>query len=291
MLVPALVVTLVGLWFGATQVIRPLRNLQDRAEGMEGVSDTGLEEPVGGIAEIRSLQQTLVQMADRLRAAQVALRSYISAITRAQEDERQRMARELHDETIQDLIAIDQRIQMVSSELADSKPDLAAQLKALRSEVSRSVGEVRRLVRALRPIYLEDLGLITALEMLAKDLESEQKIPVKVQIDGNVQRLYPDVELAIYRIFQEALNNVARHSNADSAWVRLAFRDDGIHGEVGDDGEGFAVPTQPSSLAASELFGLMGMYERAELIGAKLEIISSRGGGTRVSISLPITAS
>jgi signal transduction histidine kinase len=288
-LVPALMVTLVGLWFGATQVIRPLRELQDRAAGIEAAEDRNLEAPVGGIAEIQQLQGTLIQMADRLQTAHAALRSYVNALTHAQEDERQRMARELHDETIQDLIAIDQRIQLVSAELRDSNPEQAAMFDTLRGEVNRSVSELRRLVRALRPIYLEDLGLTTALEMLAKDLERDQKIRVEFHIEGDVRRMSAEVELAIYRIVQEALNNVARHSEAKSASIQFAFQNGTIDAEIRDDGIGFDLPPNRSRYAVDGLYGLMGMYERADLIGAALTVESEPGSGTSVRLLLPAT--
>ncbi len=288
-LVPALGVSLVGLWFGATQVIRPLRKLQDRAEQTEAAEDRGLEDPVGGIAEIQQLQDTLVEMAARLRSTQRALRAYISALTHAQEEERHRMARELHDETIQDLIAIDQRIQLVSTKISESNPEQATQLNSLHREVNRAVDEVRRLTRALRPIYLEDLGLTTALEMLADDLQRDRQIPVEVRIEGEVRRLSAETELAIYRIVQEALSNVVRHSEAGTAVILFSFRDSDIQAEVRDDGIGFEVPPKASTLAASGKFGLMGMYERADLIGAELSIESAPDGGTRVRLELPAT--
>jgi signal transduction histidine kinase len=199
------------------------------------------------------------------------------------------MARELHDETIQDLIAIDQRIQMVSTELNESNPEQATQLNSLHREVNRAVDEVRRLTRALRPIYLEDLGLTTALEMLADDLQRDRKIPVEVRIEGEIRRLGAEIELAIYRIVQEALSNVVRHSEAGSVVILLSFRDSDIQAEVRDDGVGFAVPPRASILAASGKFGLMGMYERADLIGAELSIESAPRDGTRVRLTLSAT--
>ncbi len=286
-LVPALAVTLVGLWFGAAQVIRPLRNLQDRAERTEATDDSSLEDPVGGIAEIQQLQDTLVQMAARLRSTQQALRAYISALTSAQEEERHRMARELHDETIQDLIAIDQRIQLISADLQQGNPEQAARLDDLHLDANRSVREVRRLVQALRPIYLEDLGLVTAVEMLAEDLERDVPMRVEVHIEGELRRLGDEAELAIYRIIQEALNNIARHSGASSASIRITFKKEGFEAEIFDDGTGFEVTERPSSFVAKDQFGLMGMHERADLIGADLSIESEAGQGTLVHLRLP----
>ncbi len=126
--------------------------------------------------------------------------------------------------------------------------------------------------------------------MLANDLERDRQIPVEVRIEGEVRRLSAEVELAIYRIVQEALSNAVRHSEAGTVAILFSFRNGDIQAEVRDDGVGFDVPPKASALAASGKFGLMGMYERADLIGAELSIESEPGGGTRVRLTLPASA-
>jgi signal transduction histidine kinase len=123
--------------------------------------------------------------------------------------------------------------------------------------------------------------------MLADDLQRDRQIPVEVRIEGDVRRLSADVELAIYRIVQEALSNVVRHSQAGTVAILFSFRNGDIQAEIRDDGVGFDAPPKASTLAASGKFGLMGMHERADLIGAELSIESEPGRGTQVRLALP----
>jgi len=287
-LAPALLVAVIALAFGARQVIEPLRRLERLAARLaEG--DDDLQEPAEtGIGEIRSLQATLVGMARRIRVARNALHRYIGAITRAQEDERRRLSRELHDETIQDLIALDQRIQMTTMELRSKGAIQPERIEELHQAVNRAIHEVRRLSQALRPVYLEDLGLVTALEMLARNAQADLQVPIHFHLIGEPRRLQAESELATYRIVQEALSNIGRHARAQHAWVEAGFQPQGLTVVVRDDGQGFEAPAHPNELAAKGHFGLMGMHERAELIGATLDIASTPGSGTRLSVHVPL---
>ena len=158
-----------------------------------------------------------------------------------------------------------------------------------------SLAEHRRLMRALRPIYLEDLGLVTALEMLVNETSQANHLDVKFQPSGKERRLSREVELAFYRIAQEAMNNIVHHANAKHANVQLAFNKE-IKLEVMDDGIGFNIPKSPTDFAPSGHFGLLGIRERADLIGAKLEVQSAQslkgeaGHGTRVLVHLPFSS-
>ena len=289
-LIPGLLVTLLALWFGARQVIRPLRRLQQQAEELTESEYPRLADPVGGIAEIRQLQASLSTMAARIQAAHQALQSYIGSITLAQEEERRRLARELHDATIQDLIAIDHRIQMLGGGLEAADEQLASQLDGLRREVVRCIQELRRLTGALRPMYLEDLGLVPALEMLAKDAQPDLAVSVGFEIEGRPRRLSPEAELAVFRIVQEALSNVARHAKASQAVLQLRYAVDKLTIQIQDDGEGFRPTERIADLASRGHYGLLGMQERAQLAGARLSLTSESGKGTQVSIELPLGA-
>ena len=281
-LVPVLLLALVALWLGGRQVIRPLQRLGEQATQLAWGDFAAIEAPVGGIEEIRHLQATLVQMARKVEAAQEGLRSYVGAITAGQEEERRRLARELHDDTIQSLIALNQRIQMAQLSLTGA--EATAVLTDLQSLTTQMIADVRRFARALRPIYLEELGLIPALESLAKDTAVASSIPVSCQIDGSSRRLGTAVELTLYRTAQEALSNVTRHAQASQASVHLTFSHHQIQLCIQDDGRGFTVPDNPADLAPQGHFGLLGLYERAELIGAQLKITSNLGGGTQVEM-------
>jgi signal transduction histidine kinase len=135
---------------------------------------------------------------------------------------------------------------------------------------------------------LEDLGLVTALEMLARETGQAMGIPVEFQRQGVEIRLEPSVELALYRIVQEAFSNIARHAQAKRASLHMHFTAQAVSIEVTDDGIGFDVPKSPAEFAPSGHFGLLGLHERAELIGAALEIRSMPGDGTHLNIHLPL---
>lgn len=286
-LVPALAVTLIALWFGSRQIIAPLRQLETKAEALTEGSYETIGQPVGGIAEIQNLQQTLAIMTRRVSNAQEALRGYISTITSAQEDERRRLARELHDQTIQDLIALGQQAQMIIMKLDQEDVDELEDLRRLQVSIQETVDDVRRISRGLRPIYLEDLGLATALEMLVRDVGAEQDFTVEFIKRGDIRRLSSEAELALYRMVQEALANVSRHADAEHVWVRLEYEPHETKLIIRDDGSGFRVPEEASDLAREGHYGLIGMQERAVLIGAELELQSTTGEGTQAAITLP----
>jgi signal transduction histidine kinase len=285
-LVPVLIVALVGLWFGVRQIVQPLQSLEQKATKLAWGDFEAIEEPVGGINEIQRLQTELVHMAQKVKAAQQSLRGYLGAITTGQEEERRRLARELHDDTIQSLIALNQREQLAQMAL-EGHPALD-QVTEMQSMTTQMIADLRRLTRDLRPIYLEDLGLVPALDMLARDTGVALGIPVKLETSGPERRLRPEVELAFFRLVQEALSNVTRHAQATHAVVGLDFGLKEISLLVDDDGCGFIVPETPAEMAAEGHFGLLGMQERAELIDARLTVNSTPGQGTSVSFVLAI---
>ena len=283
-LVPVLLLTLFALWFGIRQIVQPLQELEEEADELAWGNYQAVEKPVGGIAEIRHLQKGLIQMSQKVQAAQQSLHGYIGSITAGQEDERRRLARELHDDTIQSLIALKQRVQLAQMKEADGSTTQS--FSELEELIEKTIDDLRRVTRALRPVYLEDLGLLAALEMLTREMSQIMGAQIEFKTTGPEQRLSPKVELALYRIAQEALNNVARHSGTSRASVNLAFSPDDVLLEVVDNGQGFEVPKRPADFAPSGHFGLLGLYERAELIDADLRIESAVDQGTRVSVRL-----
>jgi len=130
--------------------------------------------------------------------------------------------------------------------------------------------------------------VVTALEMLARETSQAANIPVEFQRRGTEKRLNPNVELALYLMAQEALNNVARHAQASQACLSMSFTPQAVTLQVTDDGKGFEVPKSPAEFAPSGHFGFLGLHERAELIGAQLGIDSSPGQGSRVTVNLPV---
>ncbi|HSM58774.1 MAG TPA: histidine kinase, partial [Candidatus Sulfomarinibacteraceae bacterium] len=284
-LAPLLLISLVGLGFSVLQIVQPLQSLEEKATALAWGDFEAIEEPVGGIAEIQRLQVELVHMAQKVRSAQRGLRDYLGAITAGLEEERRRLARDLHDDTIQSLIALNQRIQLV--QLTPQDGQTVAQLNEMQQMVSQLISDLRRTIHALRPIYLEDLGLAPALKMLVQEVCGATNIAIRFQLLGTERRLPAEVELALYRIAQEALNNVCRHSAANAALIELRFAAEKVALTIEDSGRGFVVPESPAELVPRRHYGLLGIHERSELIGAHLALESQPGKGTRLQVTLP----
>jgi signal transduction histidine kinase len=283
-MVPAFILALIAIWFGAKQIVQPLQKLESKAAALAWGDFEAIKESVGGILEVQHLQMELAEMSRKVQAAQNGLHDYIGAITSAQEDERMRLARELHDETIQSVIALKQRVQLAEKLIKDQNGKRS--LQELEGLAEQTVENLRRLIRALRPIYLEDLGLATALDMLARETAQNNHLVVDFQKAGEERRLSREEELSLYRIAQEALSNVVKHSKATHADLKISFEISEIIMEVSDNGNGFIVPKSPTEFAPNGHFGLMGVHERADLIGARLEIESALGKGTSMKVVL-----
>ncbi len=277
----AIAVSFLTLLFGLLLVVRPLRLLSERTRRIGGGDFAAAGEPVGGVDEIEHLRQAVDQMAQQIQGYQAGLQSYLHAVTRAQEEERARLARELHDETIQTLTALDHKVQKLQR-LLEHEPDTVQQsMQDLHRMVAEATGEVRRFSRALRPLYLEDLGLAPALGLLAKEAGAG------FTVAGAPRRIAPDVELALYRIAQESLSNARRHAQAAQVEVTIVFAPQQVRLTICDDGIGFRLPADRSALARSGHFGLMGMQERAQLVGAHVTIESALGQGAAVTVTAP----
>jgi signal transduction histidine kinase len=276
------------IFLGVRQVLQPLEELRRRASKIAGGDFSAAASPVGGIAEIEELRDTLNEMAERIRAYQSAMHSYMAAVTQAQEEERLRLGHELHDDTVQSLVVLSQRLERAQKKLASAPEDMSEQLAELRELTNSIIDELRRYIGDLRPVYLEDLGLIPPLEKLVDDLAAARNIDAEFNVVGTYHRLPADVELAIFRIVQEALKNVEQHAQASRVEVKLEFDSDGITVFIEDNGVGFVVPETPGELGERGHFGLMGMQERAMLLGGWLSIESQPGQGMKIVFYLPV---
>ena len=284
-LIPVLLIALGAIWFGDRQILRPLQQLEQQAAALGQGQFDSIEQEVGGIEAVQRLQSELVQMAARVERAQSNLRTQVGAITHGQEEERRRLARELHDDTIQSLIALNQRVQLTQLR-ANGNEQLGSDLLSLQKMIEALIGDVRRFMHALRPVGLEDLGLIPALELLIENTGQLATSDLDFTTIGDPRRLAISNEFALYRIAQEALNNAVQHANAEQILLSLHFAADAIILSVTDDGDGFTVPASLAEMATIGQFGLLGIHERAELIGAEVEILSGKDGTTvRVVLS------
>jgi signal transduction histidine kinase len=215
------------------------------------------------------------------------MRYYARQITQVQEDERKRIAREAHDETAQILVALSRRLDalMASPELpADT---FKKRLEGVRELTTDALQSVRRFSRDLRPPVLDDLGFVAAIRGLTRNLE-DAGVATELQVTGSPYRLSAEEELVLFRIAQESLNNIRRHANASRAKVLVSFNHDSVQMIIEDDGRGFNAPSKFVNLVSSGKLGLIGMHERARILGGALRIESESGEGTRVVIDAPV---
>jgi signal transduction histidine kinase len=288
------VLSLLILTFGWRTIVRPLQQLAGAAEQVSwgDYSAIAVDAPggssIGGVQEVRDLHRTLADMVERIQGYEAGMRDYLGAVTRGQEAERARLARELHDGPVQELIALGQRAEMVQRLVGRGETERAlALLNELRAAELDTVEELRRLIGALRPTYLEDLGFLPALEMLVRQTSERTDAEVRLERQSVVRRCAPEVELAAYRIAQEALSNAAQHAGAQEIVVRVRCDMEGLVLSVTDDGVGFDLPARPDLLTKDGHFGLVGMQERAARLGGTLQVHTAPGDGTHVVVRLP----
>jgi signal transduction histidine kinase len=215
-----------------------------------------------------------------------SMRYYVQQVTRAQEDERARIARELHDDTIQSLIVLSRQLEALAKADEPVSPVRALQMYDLWRNTDDVIRGIRRFNRDLRPSTLDDLGLVPALEGLAADTTDVDGIITRLWVTGKERRLSPEVELALFRIAQEALSNVKKHAEATEAEITVEFVDNTVEMAVHDNGKGFTLRAPVEELATSGHLGLIGMRERARLLGGTLTIQSLPQRGTKVIVTV-----
>ncbi len=274
-------------WWGVHRIVTPIQALSNQASQLASVD--GIE-PVAesGISEIDSLEHTFDHMARQIASYRVGLRRYVGAITQKQEEERRHIARELHDETVQSLLAISRKLEL--EQASENDPRRSQHLAEIQSQINTTLAGLRQISRDLRPLVLEDLGLIPALQALVRAAhQGPGAIPqVKLDVPKDALRLLPQQELALYRITQEALSNARKHARPTGVRVSLEISGSEILLEIADDGDGFEVPESLSYLAQQGCFGLMGIQERVWAIGGSLFIQSAPGEGARLEVRMPV---
>lgn len=215
-----------------------------------------------------------------------SMRFYVRQITRAQENERKRIARELHDETMQGLVVISRRLEGLSV-LADRLPEAADRIAAVQELLKETARGVRRFAQDLRPPMLDHLGLVASVEALAGDLREKNGIEASVRVTGVPRRLEPEEELVLFRIVQEAMSNARRHSGATKVALHMAFETSHVRVSVSDNGCGFSVPARIDNLLCGGKLGLIGMSERARTLGGTLDIRSEPDHGSIITVEVP----
>jgi two-component system sensor histidine kinase DegS len=280
--------SLLILAFGWRTIVLPLRRLAGAAEEVSWGSRGVLEQPVAGVTEVRDLHAALARMVERLEGYQAGVLDYLDAVTKGQEEERARLARELHDGPIQSLVALGQRTDMLrlAGDLEDDG-ETARQLNTLRDAETAVVDDLRRIISDIRPAYLEDLGFVPALEALVQSAATRTEAKVRLKVETEAQRLNGDLELAAYRITQQALGNAVQHAGAAQIVVTVRFDPQRLTLRVADDGRGFEPASRFDAYTRHGHFGLVGIQERVRQLGGTFTIASAPHVGTVVDVRLP----
>ncbi len=241
------------------------------------------ESPESAIAQLRGEYQALIA---RLEANQGAFRHLARSVYRVQEDERRRLARDLHDGIGQNLTALKHQLALLAADLATAAPAYSQRLQASIDLCSQTLSETREMSRLLRPQVLDDLGLAAALSWLARTVGDSGGLAIEAvvtelpDLDGEVQTL-------LFRVAQEALGNVLRHAQAQHALLRLDCRGGWLQLTIWDDGRGFEPDHAAAAASQGRSAGLSGLRERLGLFGGELSIKSQPEGGTRLLALVP----
>jgi signal transduction histidine kinase len=298
----ALAVTSTGAWLHVRYVTRPLEELERAtrhiaAGALDHPCDVARGDEIGSLAHsFEAMRKQLLQatrerdrweqqLEERVRERTEEVRQLLEKTIAAQEEERRRLARELHDDTAQAIATLVVNIGAVRESLPPKQIETREMLDEIIDHGSAILSEMRRVMADLRPAALDDLGLIPALRAYAEERLGGEDVELDFQIVGVPRRLDPAIETALFRILQEAVANVVKHSRADQATISIEFRLGKVVGIVQDNGEGFDNDEFTNN---HDGIGLQGMRERAELIRGRLFIVSQPGDGTEVRIEVPV---
>ena len=228
--------------------------------------------------------QTLLRDVTEERRARENLLRYAELVTQAQEEERKRVALELHDETAQDLSRLALDIDLLIGTGKGLDRDVTNRLEELRQRTAGILQGVRRFSQNLRLPVLEDFGLLSALQWLSEEFSNQSPLSCPVEVVGAPRRLSPHTELALFRIAQEAVNNARKHADATQVVIRVEFGLDEVALHVRDNGKGFDMPKAPGDFARLGKLGMLGMHERAHLVNGECSVSSQKGAGTIVTV-------
>jgi len=304
-------------WGATRSITAPIQSLTHAAERIAGgdfsghvppVAQSGSDEVGRLAAALETMRQSLRELFDivaranerleervaertaelnelneRLREREQALARLYEKVVAAQEDERKRIARDLHDDTSQSLAVL---VMALDSAQAAVKAGLQPRLEETRALAVRTIEEVHRMILDLRPSVLDDLGLQSAIRWYAERHLGSRGISARCEFDARDRRFPAAFETAVFRVCQEAMSNVARHAEAENVLVQVSESEGKLHIEIEDDGKGF----DPDHVSKRERrpFGLMGIRERVELLGGSVRIDSTPGEGTRIRIDVPL---
>ncbi len=290
-----MLVGIASIWVFSRRTVEPIRKLRDAARAVQGgdltqrVPETRPDE-IGELATaFNAMTVELARSRTELEQKEAMRARLLEQVITAQEDERKRIARELHDETSQSLTSL--MVSLKVLEGREERPEARASLADLRVLSGKTLDAVHSLALQLRPSVLDDLGLVPALERLIAEWQRLHGIPATLETNlRGKARLAAPIETALYRITQEALTNVARHAAATSVGIILELRQGSVSLIVEDNGRGFEGAALSSGARDERSLGLFGMRERAVLLGGTLTIESAPGAGTTIFVAVPLDA-
>jgi signal transduction histidine kinase len=235
----------------------------------------------------KNLENIIAGVAVERKRSGKALRLLTGKLIQAQEDERRRLARELHDGLSQQLAMLTVELGMVAKDVSKTVPAIREKLSELRDRADALAHDLRRMTHELHPAVLEHLGLVSALRSHCSEFSANQGVQVGFRIVSEPVSVHPDAAVCLYRIAQEALRNVAKHSEAQQAWVEIDQKNDEILLSIVDKGVGFdgEIPQ------AGKCLGIISMRERVRLLSGSVKIKSAPGDGTRVNVRIPLSSS
>lgn len=281
----ALVISNVWLLY---HVLYPLRRLSAQTVQLASGDATAFLTACGGIEDIGRLSHSLATMARHVGRAQEEGQMYRNALTNGQEAERARIAHELHDDTVQSLIAIAQSIDLATTWIEKEPTRVLSTLKLARSQAVETANNLRRMIANLRPPALEELGLVPALKLLANDVKD---LSVVISVEGLQRRLEEAQELTLFRSAQEAIRNAQKHSRAKQVTINVCYKPTTVSLAIAENGIGFQIPKQLESLAEEGHYGMVGIAERVQSLNGTFKINSTPKHGVQLHISLPVDSS
>lgn len=293
-------------WVTTRHVVKPTEELTAAAGRMAGGDlaspiDVRADDEIGLLAESlevmrrqlaaarEATERTKAELERRVADRTARLKQLLGKTINAQEEERRRLARELHDETAQTLAALTITLDRARDELNKPSADLLALIGEARTAAARLLAETRRLILGLRPAVLDDLGLLPAISWYAETTLADTGVAVSIEPAEAPSRLPNDLEVALFRIVQEAITNIARHARAQHVSIRFAFESGLVTVTIVDDGVGFDVDRAAGHTPSeSASVGLIGMQERVRLLDGEIEIHSSPRGGTTIVVRVAL---
>jgi len=272
--------------------LRPLRDLNKAVEKVRDREvyhppDLAKDAPPDMVQLTSGVNELLLRLAEHNRQLRLLSQRAINA----HEEERKRIAQSLHDDTGQALTMLIIHLERLENQHSQAQPALRDKLAIVRQLASDTLGELRKIIQGLRPSMLDDLGLVPAIRWYARSCLEEAGIKVDIDATEIDEPLSLDVRITLFRIAQEAINNIVRHSKARGATIKLVQQANSITLRITDDGHGFDTDQISAEAIQKQRWGLVGIIERAELVGGKVQLASQPGHGTTIEVTMPWSSS